>query len=103
MPNRSDLFRAVAILVLIAVSIATLAASNRHPSMPVAPRHPATAAAPDVLSAELRRCSVLDPQDAENPRCVAVWEENRWRFFGRPAQPLPPQLAPAANRRGDAR
>jgi conjugative transfer region protein TrbK len=37
----------------------------------------------DDLSAELRRCGKLGPQDAaEDPRCQAVWEENRRRFFG---------------------
>ena len=30
------------------------------------------------------------------PHCVAVWEENRRRFFGRPARPLPPQTPPGA-------
>ncbi|MBN9262390.1 MAG: putative entry exclusion protein TrbK-alt [Hyphomicrobium sp.] len=60
------------------------------------------------LSAELRRCSALGPQDAEDPHCVAVWEENRQRFFGRPARPLSPQTppgaaAPATPSKGDAR
>ena len=48
------------------------------------------------------------PQDAEDPHCVAVWEENRQRYFGRPARPLPPQTppgaaAPATTSKGDAR
>jgi conjugative transfer region protein TrbK len=92
--GRSDIFRALAIVVLIGVFIATLAAINRHPATPALPDVPTTIA-PDDLSAELRRCSALSPKDAEDPHCRAVWEENRRRFFGRPARPLPPMAAPA--------
>ncbi len=105
---RSDLCRAAAIVVLIAVFIAALVAINRRPSRPVVESVPSAGPAPDELSAELRRCSALGPQDAEDARCVAVWEENRRRFLGRPARPLPLQLppgtaAPATNPSGDAR
>jgi len=96
MLGRSEIFRAAAIVALIAVFIATLVAVNRRPSAPVVETSPITSSASDDLSAELRRCSVLGPQDAEDPHCVAVWEENRQRFFGRPARPLPPQTPPGA-------
>lgn len=112
MLGRSEIFRAAAIVALIACFIATLAAINRRPSEPVAEPPPTTIApTPDDLSAELRRCSALGPQDAEDPHCVAVWEENRRRFFGRPARPLssspPPTTtmgaaAPATPASGDA-
>ena len=105
--GRPDIFRALAMVVLIGVFIATLFAINRRPATPVAPDVQSTSA-PDDLSAELRHCSALGPQDAEDPHCVAVWEENRQRFFGRPARPLPPQTppgaaAPATPSKGDAR
>jgi conjugative transfer region protein TrbK len=100
--GRPDIFRALAIVVLIGVFIATLFAINRRPATPVAPDVQSTSA-PDDLSAELRHCSALGPQDAEDPRCQAVWEENRRRFFGRPARPLPPAAAPANATSGDAR
>ena len=100
--GRPDIFRALAIVVLIGVFIATLFAINRRPATPVAPEVP-SATSSDDLSAELRRCSALGPQDAEDSRCVAVWEENRRRFFGRPARPLPPAAAPANPTPGDAR
>ena len=108
MLGRSEIFRAAAIVALIAVFITTLVAVNRRPSAPVAETSSTTSPAPDDLSAELRRCSALGPQDAEDPHCVAVWEENRQRFFGRPARPLPPQTppgaaAPATPSKGDAR
>jgi len=109
MLGRSEIFRAAAIVALIAVFIATLVAVNRRPSAPVVAALPTTVTpAFDDLSAELRRCSALGPQDAEDPHCVAVWEENRQRFFGRPARPLSPQTppgaaAPATPSTGDAR
>ena len=109
MLGRSEIFRAAAIVALIAVvhrdprrdQPASLGARRRDASDHLNP-------ASDDLSAELRRCSALGPQDAEDPHCVAVWEENRQRFFGRPARPLPPQTppgaaAPATPSKGDAR
>jgi len=108
MLGRSEIFRAAAIVALVAVFIATLVAVNRRPPTPVVETSPTINPASDDLSAELRRCSALGPQDAEDPHCVAVWEENRQRFFGRPARPLPPQTppgaaAPATPFKGDAR
>jgi conjugative transfer region protein TrbK len=100
--GRPDIFRLAAIVVLIGVFIATLFAINRRPATPTAPDVQSTSS-PDDLSAELRRCSALGPQDAEDPRCQAVWEENRRRFFGRPVRSLPPSTAPANPTPGDAR
>jgi conjugative transfer region protein TrbK len=96
MLGRSEIFRAAAIVALIAVAITALVVTNRRHSAPIAETPPTIATpASDDLSVELRRCSALGPQDAEDPHCVAVWEENRQRFFGRRARPLPPQAAPA--------
>jgi conjugative transfer region protein TrbK len=90
--ERSDLFRA-AVIALVGVFVARLASIDRHPIAPAVPDIP-FAAGPDDLSAELRRCGALGEQDAEDPRCRAVWEENRRHFFGRLARPLPPAVAP---------
>ena len=108
MLGRSEVFRAAAIVALIACFVATLAAINRRPTAPVAEPPPTvTAPATDDLTAELRRCSALGPKDAVDARCEGVWEENRRRFFGRPARPLPPSppgaVAPATPSSGDAR
>ena len=110
MLGRSEIFRAAAIVALVAVFIATLVAVNRRPSTPVVEPLPTVPApATDDLTAELRRCSALGPKDAVDARCEAVWEENRQRLFGRPARPLSPQTpagaaAPAATpSTGDAR
>ncbi|MGO9132967.1 MAG: putative entry exclusion protein TrbK-alt [Methylovirgula sp.] len=99
--GQSELFRALAIMVLIGAFIATLMAINRQPATPVAPDLP-FASTPDDLSAELRRCSALGPKDAEDQHCQAVWEKNRRRFFGRPARPVPPEVAPANSSLGAA-
>ncbi len=109
MLGRSDTFRAAAIAIMIAVVVVSLFVINRRPAAPVTEAAPTVQSpASDDLSAELRRCSALGPQDAEDARCVAVWEENRRRFFGRPAWSLPPQTppgaaAPATPSKGDAR
>ena len=108
MLGRSEIFRAAAILALVAVFIVALVAVNRRPSAPVIETSPIINPASDDVSAELRRCSALGPQDAEDPHCIAVWEENRQRFFGRPARPVPPKTpsgapAPATRSTGDAR
>lgn len=109
MLDRPEIFRTAAIVVLIAVLVTALAAISRRPSAPVAQVFPTiTSPTSDDLSAELRRCSALGPNDAVDARCAAVWKENRRRFFGRPARSLPPQsppgtAAPATSSSGDAR
>ena len=107
MLGRSEIFRAAAIVAVVAVFIVALVAVNRRPSAPVVETYPTINPASDDLSAKLRRCSALGPQDAEDPHCIAVWEENRQRFFGRPARPLPPSppgaAASATPSKGDAR
>lgn len=97
----SNLFRIATISVLIAIVITAVIASRQHPVTPMPATPPVIPLGPDDLSAELRRCRALGPQDAEDPHCAAVWEENRRRFFGKPARPLPPPppgtVAPATN------
>jgi conjugative transfer region protein TrbK len=92
---RWDIWRAGAILILIATLIATLSAIDA-PAPIIRDAGAAITIDRDDLSAELRRCSALGLQDAEDQRCEAVWTENRRRFFGRPARPTPPTAAPAA-------
>jgi conjugative transfer region protein TrbK len=95
--ERWDIWRAGAILILIATIVATLSAIDLYAPAPIIRGAGAAfAVAPDDLSAELRRCGALALQDAEDQRCEAVWTENRRRFFGRPARPTPPTAAPAA-------
>jgi conjugative transfer region protein TrbK len=92
--ERSDILRAGAMIIVFAIFLAALHVIHRRPAERSVSDAPSVSA-PDDLSAELRRCSALGPQDAEDPHCQAVWKENRARFFGRPARPLLPQAAPA--------
>jgi len=98
--DRPEIFRALAMIALIATFIAALAVLNRHPA-PIAPDLSSTPTLND-LTAELSRCNTLGPKDAEDARCNAVWAENRRRFFGRPARSVPPETAPATPSSQDA-
>jgi conjugative transfer region protein TrbK len=95
--ERWDIWRAGAILILIATLVAMLSAVDLDaPASIIRDAGAAITIDRDDLSAELRRCRALGLQDAEDQRCEAVWTENRRRFFGRPARPTPPTAAPAA-------
>jgi conjugative transfer region protein TrbK len=95
--GRWDIWRAGAIVILTATLVATLSAIDPDAPAPIIrDADSAFVNDPDNLSAELRRCSALGLQDAEDQRCEAVWTENRRRFFGKPARPTPPTAAPAA-------
>ena len=84
---RPDSFRIVAIGILIGAILAVLTATYQPEPAPLQVHLPSPQNSDD-LSAELRRCNALGPSDAEDPYCLAVWNENRRRFFGRPARPL---------------
>jgi conjugative transfer region protein TrbK len=94
--ERSDIYYAAAMIAVIVVFMAILSAINRHPDDVSPTLRAPSAATDDDLSAELRRCAMPGFQDAEDPHCRAVWEENRRRFFGRSARSLPLNAAPAA-------
>jgi conjugative transfer region protein TrbK len=79
---RPDIFRVAAIAALVGVFVAALVTTHQRPTKPAAPEVQSVTAPDDPLSAELRRCSALGPQDASDPQCQAVWEDNRRRFFG---------------------
>lgn len=106
--DRPNLLRAAAIVALVVVVVTALVAIHQRPAASVAENPSTTAPEPDDLSAELRRCSALGPKDTDDSHCVAVWEENRRRFFGGPPRPLPPSASrsaapPATNLLEDAR
>jgi conjugative transfer region protein TrbK len=99
--DRSDVFYAAAIILVMAVFMATLSAINRRPDESPEPDLQSLSD-PDDLSAELRRCRAVGPGDADEAHCEAVWGESRRRFFGGPARPLPPtengSAAPATSK-----
>ncbi len=80
--DRPDIFRVAAIAALVGVFVAALVTTHQRPAKPAVPQASPVTAPNDPLSAELHRCSALGPQDASDPRCQAVWEDNRRRFFG---------------------
>lgn len=93
--DRSDVLYAAAIIVAIGVFMAILSVINQRSDEPPEPAVPSASAPANDLSAELRRCSLLGPWDADELHCRAVWEENRHRFFGKSARSLPLAAAPA--------
>lgn len=81
--------------VIAGITAAMLVATDRpHETAAQVRRTPR--AAPADLTSSLRRCVAIDRDDTETAFCMAVWEENRRRFFGKPAQPLrqPPAIQP---------
>ena len=98
--ERSELPRALALILLVSLFVAVLAAINRSPKTPStqgeasAPSH--LSLGHDDLSAELRRCSALGPNDPEDATCRATWAENRRRFFNRHAHQATTPAIPAA-------
>ena len=95
-----EFLRSAALVIVVAGIAFAVTHTGSHFEPPVVEAHPIPAnPASDNLSAELRRCRTLGAQDPVDGRCVAVWEENRRRFFGARAQPLPSAnaAAPAAS------
>jgi conjugative transfer region protein TrbK len=86
--HHSEIVRALGFILLAGLFVAVLAMINRHRDMPTATGAasvpPSSFFGRDDLSAELRRCNLLGPKDADDPRCNAVWAESRRRFFMRP-------------------
>lgn len=84
--ERLNLFRALALVTLIAAVIAALVARDPVPGTPL--QGPSVARS-DNLIEELRACAGLGQADADDPHCRDVWAESRRRFFGKPAKPFP--------------
>jgi len=94
-----EFMRSAAVVIVVAATGFAVSHSGSRFTTPVVEIRPLPASpGSDDLLAELRRCRALGPQDAVDARCAAVWEENRRRFFGAPARPLPP--AQSANAAG---
>jgi conjugative transfer region protein TrbK len=97
--ERSELPRALALILLVGLFVAVLAAINRSPKIPStedrasAPSH--LSLGHDDLSAELRRCSAFGPNDPEDAACRAAWAENRRHFFNRQAHRATTPAIPA--------
>ncbi|VTZ23016.1 conserved hypothetical protein [Methylocella tundrae] len=95
---RVDTMTLTRLSLVAALAGLLIAAATLHRRADVRAPGISSAAPPaDDLSAELRRCAALDPKDAEDPRCRAVWAENRRRFFGKSPLPVATPAPPAAS------
>ncbi len=79
--------RALVVAGLVGAVIAALAVSSGRETEPVTA---ISVKAGDVSSADLKSCATLEQADPVDPRCAALWEANRRRFFGKPVEGVAP-------------
>jgi len=85
--DQSTALRTLIVAGLVGSVIAALAmASGRQVEPVVSTSVPARS----VSSANLKSCATLEAADPIDPRCAAVWEANRRRFFGKPVDGAAP-------------
>jgi len=79
--------RTLVVAGLVGAVIAALAMTSGQQVEPViSPSAPAGS----VSSADLKSCAGLETSDPIDPRCDALWEANRRRFFGKPVDGATP-------------
>lgn len=83
------LYLAIAIALVVGAAIVLQRAHHAEPSP--ASKHQRVSGG--TLLRELARCQTLGRKAEDDPHCLAVWAENRRRFFGTPssAQKAPHQ------------
>jgi conjugative transfer region protein TrbK len=85
--DQGTALRTLIVAGLVGAVIAALAMAAGREAEPVfAIRVPAGS----VSSADLKSCAGLESADPIDPRCAAVWEANRRRFFGKPVDGATP-------------
>jgi conjugative transfer region protein TrbK len=85
--DQATALRTLVVAGLVGSVIAALAmASGRQVEPVVATSVPAGT----ISSADLNNCAKLETADQIDPRCAALWEANRRRFFGRPVDGAAP-------------
>lgn len=78
--DQGTALRTLVVVGLVGAVIASLAmASGRQVEPVVSTNVPAGS----VSSADLKSCATLETADPADPRCAALWEANRRRFFGK--------------------
>ncbi|MFG1266119.1 putative entry exclusion protein TrbK-alt [Xanthobacter sp. YC-JY1] len=85
--DQSTVLRTLVVAGLVGSVIATLAMASGRETEPVTSIH---VPAGSVSSADLKSCATLEQADPVDPRCAALWEANRRRFFGKPADGAAP-------------
>lgn len=81
--DQGTVLRTLVVAGLVGAVIAALAmASGQQVKLVISPSAPAGS----VSSADLKSCAGLESADPVDPRCAALWEANRRRFFGKPVE-----------------
>jgi len=81
--DQGTALRTLIVAGLVGAVIAALAMATGRKTEPIPV---ISVKAGDVSSADLNSCATLEQADPVDPRCAAIWEANRRRFFGKPAE-----------------
>ncbi|MFG1392312.1 putative entry exclusion protein TrbK-alt [Xanthobacter agilis] len=73
-----------AVVGAVLAALATVAGRRAEPNVVVSGK-----VAP-VSSADLKGCAQVETAHPVDPRCAALWEANRRRFFGKPVDGATP-------------
>ena len=85
--DQGTALRILVVAGLVGAVIAALAMAAGRETEPVVST---SVPAGSVSSADLKSCATLEQADPVDPRCAAVWEANRRRFFGKPVDGATP-------------
>ncbi|QRG08941.1 putative entry exclusion protein TrbK-alt [Xanthobacter dioxanivorans] len=78
--DQGTALRTLVVAGLVGAVIAALAVSSGRETESVTV---ISVKAGNVSSADLKSCATLEQADPIDPRCAALWEANRRRFFGK--------------------
>ena len=85
--DQGTALRTLVVAGLVGAVIAALAVSSGRETESVTV---ISVKAGSVSSADLKSCATLELADPVDPRCAAIWEESRRRFFGKPVDGATP-------------
>ena len=85
--DQGTVVRTLVVVGLVGAVVAALAMAAGRETEPVVSTN---VPAGNVSSADLKSCATLQQADPVDPRCAALWEANRRRFFGKPADGAAP-------------
>lgn len=85
--DRDTALRTLIVAGLVGAVLAALAAAAGQRSEP---NVVVSGTTKPVSSADRKSCAQVETADPIDPRCAALWEQNRRRFFGKPAEGAAP-------------
>lgn len=85
--DQGTALRTLIVAGLVGAVIAALAMAAGRETEPVVST---SVPAGSVSLADLKSCAGLESADPIDPRCAAIWEESRRRFFGKPVDGATP-------------